>query len=84
MLKNRATLILTPMKNVTTVLADAPTTTLKIAYSYLVQPTETSPQLLTNNLAARSKISPYKSLFVVDPSISTPAVWDVDWYNNYE
>jgi hypothetical protein len=72
------------MKHATTVLADAPTTSLKLAYSYLVHPSEAVPQAAPKRIPLLQKVSTFKSLFVVHPVVNNPAVWDAGWYNNYE
>lgn len=71
------------MKNSPTVLADAPSTSLKLAYSYLLP----EPDLFVKKDESKKtfkKPSPYKALFVVNPIISNAVAWDVEWFNNYE
>lgn len=69
------------MKNATTVLADAPTTSLKIAYSYLLPHV---PGAAVYNQLKVARPSPYKALFVVHHAVANPAAWDADWFGNYE
>lgn len=73
------------MKNAATILADAPTTSLKLAYSYLVpvfdQPAKKSEPL---KQAYISNKSIYRDLFSVHPSIKDEAAWDAAWFGNYE
>jgi len=71
------------MKNSPTVLADAPSTSLKLAYSYLIP----EPDLLIKKDDSKKvsiKTSPYKTLFIVHPVISNAISWDLEWFNNYE
>jgi hypothetical protein len=71
------------MKHSPTVLADAPSTSLKLAYSYLIP----EPEILFKEDDPEKisiKPSPYKALFLVNPVISNAVSWDLEWYNNYE
>jgi len=69
------------MKNATTILADAPTTSLKIAYSYLLPHV---PQKGAATQLKKQKHSPYKALYVVDNTVANPAIWDAEWFGQYE
>lgn len=71
------------MKNSATILADAPTASLKLAYSYLI-PDLYFPSGSDSEKHNSKRPSPYKSLFVVDPAINVASSWDVEWFNNYE
>ena len=72
------------MKTQSPVMADAPTTTLKIVHSYLLQ-TPVEEQVLYRNLGVNfPKVNPFKSLFVIHPSMADTNNWDSNWFNNYE
>ena len=72
------------MKNSATVLADAPTTSLKLAYSYLMPALDIPSKPGNQRHISNNKTSPYKSLFVVDPTIKNATAWDAEWFSNYE
>ncbi len=73
------------MKNAATILADAPTTSLKLAYSYLI-PVLDQPRAKAqpSSPVFTSKKSIYKSPFTVHPSIAQADTWDAAWFNHYE
>ncbi len=75
----------TCMKNSVTVLADAPTTSLKLVHSYLIPQLSTVvPVKSANPVSGKVKTSPFKSLFAVHPEIKNATAWDADWFGNYE
>ena len=73
------------MKHAATILADAPTTTLKLAYSYLL-PIYDSPNKKGDAIKqpASIKKSTYKNPFTVHPAIREQNAWDHAWFSNYE
>jgi hypothetical protein len=72
------------MKTQTPVLANAPTTSLKIVHSYLIETSEDDLPVTQKNSRAFTKTSPFKSLYVLHPSIQDEKNWDSTWFNNYE
>lgn len=73
------------MKNTVTVLADAPTTSLKLVHSYLIpQLSNNAPASSPKQATSQVKPSPFKSLFVIHPEIKNATAWDADWFANYE
>ena len=72
------------MKNAT-ILADAPTTSLKLAYSYLL-PVFDGPNKKADlpKQSASLKQSSYKNPFIVHPAIREQNAWDLAWFSNYE
>lgn len=73
------------MKHAATILADAPTTSLKLAYSYLL-PISDLPNKnpASDNGSAPSKKSSYKNPYTVHPAIREQNAWDHAWFTNYE
>jgi hypothetical protein len=72
------------MKTLSTVLANAPTTSLKIVHSYTLASNGETLQPLRFINPALAKISPYKRLFVIHPLVQNAVNWDADWFNHYE
>lgn len=72
------------MKTQSTVLANAPTTSLKIVHSYLIETPGEDLIKYKKETSTLPKVSPYKSLFVLHPSIQDASNWDSTWFNNYE
>ncbi|MEJ7914259.1 MAG: hypothetical protein WKF70_13950 [Chitinophagaceae bacterium] len=72
------------MKIAATVLADAPTTSLQLAYSYLVPVRETFRDMAPAKTVVPAKPPAFKSLFIVDPATTRANSWSVEWFNNYE
>jgi hypothetical protein len=72
------------MKNPATILADAPTTSLKIAYSYLLPIFDLPNKNKEQAKQPASKKSSYKNPFTVHPVITEQNAWDTAWFSNYE
>ncbi|HEY0060222.1 MAG TPA: hypothetical protein VGB56_13885 [Flavisolibacter sp.] len=73
------------MKHAATILADAPTTSLKIAYSYLLPIFDLpNKNVVSNKGSASCKNSTYKNPYTVHPAIREQNAWDHAWFSNYE
>ncbi|HVG12414.1 MAG TPA: hypothetical protein VM843_05380 [Flavisolibacter sp.] len=72
------------MKNAT-ILADAPTTSLKLAYSYLLPIFDLPNKNVASTKESGSyKKSTYKNPYTVHPAIREQNTWDHAWFSNYE
>ena len=72
------------MKTQSPVMADAPTTTLKIVHAYLLQ-TPIEEQVVYRNFGVNfPRVNPFKSLFVLHPLMADTNNWDSNWFTNYE
>lgn len=72
------------MKTLPTVLANAPTTSLKVVHSYTLANAKETYQPVRFIHPATAKISPYKRLFLIHPQAHDAANWDAEWFGNYE
>lgn len=72
------------MKTQSTLLANAPTTSLKIVHSYLIEAPVENLIKYQKETGSLPKVSPFKSLYVLHPAIQDAGNWDSTWFNNYE